>query len=228
MSDFKSELSKMIPIYCNELDEIDVSAYGDLKFSEEFEKRMSKLIRARKKIYYPLIKTTGRKIVSIIVAAALLGTMTVAAYEPARDAVKDFFIRIFSGYSVVTPSVESNTADSHKDKIEKQYMIDIPDGFELAEDESILTDDYISMCYYTVDKSEYLYFLQCTKKSYVSFFDNDKTVLEYKNDKYGNEIMIYTYKDIDTYFIFDNSEYIFELSGSFSEDELFEIYYSIK
>lgn len=228
MSDFKSELSKMIPIYCSELDDIDISAYGELKFSEEFEKKMSKLIRARKKLYYPLIKTTGRKIVSIIVAAALLGTMTVAAYEPARDAVKDFFIRIFSGYSVVTPSIESYTADSHKDKIEKQYTIEVPDGFELSEEETVITDDYISLTYHYENKSDSFYFGQYTKNSCQSYYDNEIADFTEKTDRYGNSIMVHNYKDILVAVIWDNGEYIFELKGDMSEKELMQIYYTVK
>jgi hypothetical protein len=48
-----------------------------------------------------------------------------------------------------------------------------------------------------------------------------------KIDKFGNEYLIYNYNGSIT-IIWDNGEYIFELSGTMSEAELMELYYTVK
>lgn len=173
MVDAKTELKKLIPLYCKEFESVDVSEYIDYQFSDKYIKNKELLITRQNRVYYPLIKTTGRKVASVAVAAALMGTITVAAYEPARNAVKDFFIRVFKGYSVVTTSKDSKETDNHKEKIEYQYKIDVPDDFILAEDETVVTDTYVSFSYYTKDRSKCLFFNQYTSDAYVSYFDNE-------------------------------------------------------
>lgn len=91
MSDIKKELKKLIPLYCSELDTLEVYMYADYEFSDKYIRNKEKLIRQQSRVYYPLIKTTGRRIISAILAAALIGSITVAAYEPAREAVRRAF-----------------------------------------------------------------------------------------------------------------------------------------
>jgi hypothetical protein len=217
-------------MYCEELENVDTSEYANYQFSKKYIRNKENLIKRQGRIYYPLIKTTGRKIVSAIVAAALMGTMTVAAYEPARNAVKNFFIRIFKGYSVVTVSTdsESEEEDHHKSTIEKQYNITVPDDFILDENETIVTDTHIGLSYYTKDKSKCLYFDQYTSDAYVSSFDNEQSDIIKQEDKYGNEILIYNNNDENVIIVWDNGEYIFELSGNITTEKIMEIYYTIK
>ena len=205
-----------------------MSKYRDYQFSEKYIKNKEQLIKRQNRVYYPLVKTTGRKVASVAVAAALMGTITVAAYEPARNAVKDFFIRIFKGYSVVTTSKDSKTIDNHKQKIEYQYKIDAPDEFILSEDETVATDTYVSYSYYTENRSKCLYFNQYTSDSYKSYVDNERSVLSKKTDNFGNEILIYNYGDVSVTIIWDNGEYVFDLSGDMSEAEIMKIYYTVK
>lgn len=228
MIDTKTELKKLIPLYCKEFESVDVSKYNDYQFSEKYIKNKEQLIKRQNRVYYPLVKTTGRKVASVAVAAALMGTITVAAYEPAREAVKDFFVRIFKGYSVVTTSKDSKTIDSHKQKIEYQYKIDVPDEFILSEDETVATDTYVSFSYYTEDRSKCLYFNQYTGDSYKSYVDNEHSVLSKKTDNFGNEILVYNYGDVSVTIIWDNGEYVFDLSGDMSEAEIMKIYYTVK
>ena len=88
MSDTRSELKKLVPLYCDELNSLDLSLYENYEFSKDYLNKKEKLIKNQSRIYYPLIKTTGRRIASAIIAAAIMGTTTVAAYAPARNAVR--------------------------------------------------------------------------------------------------------------------------------------------
>jgi hypothetical protein len=227
MSDLKSELGKLIPLYCAELDSIDVSECADVRFSENFEKQMSQLVRTRKKSRRPLIKSAGRRIAALIAAAVLLGTLAAAAYAPARNAFRQFFINTFGGYSIVEPAVDSNSADGHKDKIERRYEIDVPDGFELNAEESYTGDDYCETAYYSADSGESLYFSQFTESAYKSYYDDEYGELTVKTDSDGGEITVYSGEEF-TSIVWDNGEYIFELNGDMSEAELMEIYSTVR
>lgn len=227
MSDTRSELKKLVPLYCDELNSLDLSLYENYEFSKDYLNKKEKLIKNQSRIYYPLIKTTGRRIASAIIAAAIMGTTTVAAYAPARNAIKNFFLRIFNDHSVVSVQHDSKDICDHKSKIEKQYSITVPEGFVLDESESVSTSSNIGLRYYSENKSESIYFDQYTADSYSSYYDNERGHFKFSSDKFGNEFMIYTNDDFIN-ILWDNGEYIFSLSGEISESEIMDIYYSVE
>lgn len=227
MSDTRSELKKLVPLYCDELNSLDLSLYENYEFSKDYLNKKEKLIKNQSRIYYPLIKTTGRRIASAIIAAAIMGTTTVAAYAPARNAIKNFFLRIFNDHSVVSVQHDSKDIGDHKSKIEKQYSITVPEGFVLDESESVSTSSNIGLRYYSENKSESIYFDQYTADSYSSYYDNERGHFKFSSDKFGNEFMIYTNDDFINN-LWDNGEYIFSLSGEISESEIMDIYYSVE
>ena len=227
MSDTRSELKKLVPLYCDELNSLDLSSYSYYEFSEDYLNKKEKLIKNQSRIYYPLIKTTGRRIASAIIAAAIMGTTTVAAYAPARNAVRNFFLRIFNDHTVVSVQHDSKDIGDHKSKIEKQYSITVPEGFVLDESESVSTSSNIGLRYYSENKSESIYFDQYTADSYSSYYDNERGHFNFSSDKFGNEFMIYTNDDFIN-ILWDNGEYIFSLSGEISESEIMDIYYSVE
>lgn len=227
MSDTRSELKKLVPLYCDELNSLDLSLYENYEFSKDYLNKKEKLIKNQSRIYYPLIKTTGRRIASAIIAAAIMGTTTVAAYAPARNAVRNFFLRIFNDHTVVSVQHDSKDIGNHKSKIEKQYSITVLEGFVLDESESVSTSSNIGLRYYSENKSESIYFDQYTADSYSSYYDNERGHFKFSSDKFGNEFMIYTNDDFIN-ILWDNGEYIFSLSGEISESEIMDIYYSVE
>lgn len=227
MSDTRSELKKLVPLYCDELNSLDLSLYENYEFSNDYLNKKEKLIKNQSRIYYPLIKTTGRRIASAIIVAAIMGTTTVAAYAPARNAVRNFFLRIFNDHTVVSVQHDSKDIGDHKSRIEKQYSITVPEGFVLDESESVSTSSNIGLRYYSENKSESIYFDQYTADSYSSYYDNERGHFKTSSDKFGNEFMIYTNDDFIN-ILWDNGEYIFSLSGEISESEIMDIYYSVE
>ena len=227
MSDTRSELKKLVPLYCDELNSLDLSSYSYYEFSKDYLNKKEKLIKNQSRIYYPLIKTTGRRIASAIIAAAIMGTTTVAAYAPARNAVRNFFLQIFNDHTVVSVQHDSKDIGDHKSKIEKQYSITVPEGFVLDESESVSTDNYIELCYYSDDKKKSIYFDQYTADSYSSYYDNERGHFKTSSDKFGNEFMIY----INDYFIsilWDNGKYIFEICSNLDKRSVLELCESTK
>ena len=227
MSDTRSELKKLVPLYCDELNSLDLSLYENYEFSKDYLNKKEKLIKNQSRIYYPLIKTTGRRIASAIIVAAIMGTTTVAAYAPARNAVRNFFLRIFNDHTVVSVQHDSKDIGDHKSRIEKQYCITVPGGLVLEESMSVSTSSNIGMRYYSENKSESIYFDQYTADSYSSYYDNERGHFKTSSDKFGNEFMIYTNDDFIN-ILWDNGEYIFSLSGEISESEIMDIYYSVE
>ena len=71
-------------------------------------------------------------------------------------------------------------------------------------------------------------FKQLTRELYNVSVDNEDTELVSKFDKNGRELLIHNYNDLSISIIWDDGEYIFELSGEMSESELMEIYYTVK
>uniref|UniRef100_UPI004024E022 hypothetical protein n=1 Tax=Ruminococcus bicirculans (ex Wegman et al. 2014) TaxID=1160721 RepID=UPI004024E022 len=94
MSDTRSELKKLVPLYCDELNSLDLSSYSNYEFSEDYLNKKEKLIKNQSRIYYPLNTTTGRRIPSAINAAPIMATTTVPAYAPSRNPVRKFIQRI--------------------------------------------------------------------------------------------------------------------------------------
>lgn len=218
------ELEKLVPMYCGELESINASQYADYQFSEGYLKRKEKLIRQQQKIYYPLIKTTSRKIVAALAAAALMGTMTVAAYEPARNAVKDFFMSIFATHSDISP-VNISDIDAPK-TIGDIYEI----TYDLSE-YSINYERYDDICrhifYYNEMDNRTIMFWQYVKSEFGVSINTEGRETSLIN--IGDYEALY-YTDINDYYtvIWDNGEYIIHISSNVGENELIAIAKSVQ
>ena len=64
------------------------------------------------------------------------------------------------------------------------------------------------------------------KDVYSSQIDNEKAELLKKEDISGNEVLVYSCNN-NVMLIWDNGEYVFELSGNMDEEELMKIYYTL-
>ena len=225
MTDIQKELEPIVDSYYNELISQDTSVLDGYEFSEKYLNRKEELIAQMSPQKAEHRHSIKRKVIISLIAAALIGTITVAAYEPARR----FFLSIFSDHTEVTPSENSSEIDKHKATIEKKYSITVPAGYVLDKESTVETDEMISQIYYlSSDKTKSIGFKQLTKELYSVSVDNKDTELVTKLDKNGREILIHSYKDLSTSIIWDNGEYIFELSGEMSESDLMEIYYTVR
>lgn len=92
--------------------------------SDEYNKRIEKLFsRGSARITY-----TPRRIVAIIIAAALIFALSVTAFA-FRDSIKKFFFGIYENFVYI--SSDGDGADPSPMEIEQLYTIsDIPDGYE--------------------------------------------------------------------------------------------------
>ena len=100
----------------------------DITFSENFENKMQKLIRAQKISYFYLINTVGKRAAVIILAIMISLTATTFGVKAIRESVIKFITETFEKFTSV--SVENEDPDIQVEiiKTAPQY---IPEGYEL-------------------------------------------------------------------------------------------------
>lgn len=99
----------------------------DFTFSERFNKRMAKLIRSQKKVYYNFVNTAYKR-VAIICIILLTMLTTACSVKAIREPIVNFFTEVYETFTRYL--FEGDTTD----KITKEYTIKkLPDGFEQTE-----------------------------------------------------------------------------------------------
>ena len=190
------------------------------EFSAEFEKRMSKLIKRRRKPYFRMINTVGKRAACIALAIFIASATTVMSVEALRNAVFNFFISIFSTHSDIT-AVDD---DRHPDTIE--------DIYEITYDISDYNIDFES---------------NTDRRRIISYMKNDNEILfeQFVNDAFnmrantegtvishiiinGYDIMYYYDNHNHHTFVWDNGQYTLFLSTNLNKKEAMDIVSSIK
>lgn len=75
---------------------------SSVTLSSKFHARMAKLLTLRKRGYYHMFGTWGRRVATIVVALLVAATITTASVEALRERVMEFFARMFETHTVVT------------------------------------------------------------------------------------------------------------------------------
>ena len=215
---------------CFDEDCLKVSSIAcpEYELSDEFKQKMDKLIRQQKKVYYPVIKTTGRRIAVAIIAAVMMGSVTAVAYGPAREAIKDFFMKHFGTHDVVETNnyienIDINSSYYTKLKIEDEYGIAVPDGFKLEEYHS---DDNLINCRYSNDE-DYIRFKQYPAGTYRVYYDNEHTKSYNYTDDEDNKYLVYEAATRHT-FIWNNGQYVFEITSNLDKEDIVDLCKSTK
>lgn len=224
MNEIQKQLDGIVDSYYDELMSTDITDVKDHKYSDKYNRRIEEAFAVFEESNQPKPHRLRRKIIIALVAAALIGTITVAAYEPARR----FFMNLFSDHTEVTPDDGSLEMDTHKAFIEKDYSVTVPNGFVLDKDNLVETDTFVIKTYYNKTTSKTLMFEQMVKSSYKANYDNKQYEFVTQLDKNGQEIMIHSNGKSSVSIIWDNGEYIFELYGDMSKEELLQIYYTVQ
>lgn len=207
---------------------VSSTSYPEYELSKEFQQKMNKLIRQQRKVYYPVIKTTGRRIAAAIIAAVMMGSVTAVAYGPAREAIKDFFMKHFGTHDVVEvdntiDNIDVNSSYYTKIIIEEEYEIDVPDGFKLEEYHS---DDNLINCRYSNGK-DFIDFEQIPAGIYSASIDNERSKSYNYTDDEGNKYLVFEWNK-SRLFIWNNGEYVFEISSNLDKNDIVDLCKSTK
>lgn len=190
-------------------------------FSAKFEKKMKKLIKRRKKPYYRIINTVGKRVACALLAFLVASSVTVLSVKALREAFADFFISIYEKFSTIQSADETGTAP------------------ETIEDIYEITYDLSGFTIYYEDYNEY--------SRNISYVNDDISIdfQQYTKEMYDENvnteganistIIINSYEAI--YFrdnhqydcmIWDNGDYIIVLYSNIGKNALINIAESVQ
>lgn len=214
------KLKRSLEIYLEEL----LLQYPDADyvpahtFSSRFEKRMSALIKRRKKPYYSLINTVGKRVAVIILAVLLALSGTVFSVKAWREPVVNFFIEVYETFSRILFSSED---DESLKEIETYYAPRyIPEGFELKEEDK---NDLYYMLIYTDSKNNMIMYTQHIFSKSAATIDTEIVDVE-KATVNGLSAAYLSNKGYNK-LVLNDSVYVYSITvpTSISRDEIFKI-----
>ena len=188
-------------------------------FSDNFERKMEKLIKKHKKPWYRLVSTPAKKIAAAIILAVVLSFSTAMTIRASREAIIKFFVEIYETFSVVffgevdpdtgEPRLASEDNDNSGVITDIYEITYIPEGYELVYKETIG-----EICIY---KYEYRDLTKPSIKfSYVKTENTTMTVINTENSPiytFGNGEKRYEYILTDEYIqvVWVEDKYVFNL-----------------
>lgn len=218
MSDenFKKALSDAITADYEDL----IPNIGEHIFSPKFEKKMRKLINCRKKPYYKMINTIGKRVACISVVILIASSVTVMSVDALRNAFIDFFVKIYKNFS----TVQSVDDDASPETIE--------DIYEITYDLSEFTIDYEEFDEYSrnityVKDDIIIFFEQFVKDVYDINANTEDAEISTLIINGHEAIYFHDNHQYDT-LIWDNGDYIISLGSNISKDVLIDIAESVQ
>lgn len=192
----------------------------DITFSENFENKMQKLIRAQKKSYFYLINTVGKRAAIIILAIMISLTATTFGVKAIRESVIKFITETFEKFTAV--SVEDNEIDTQVEfvKTAPQY---IPEGYVVESE--IEADGFYRVIYSGSENTSIDY---AQKINYGTIYNVDTEDVEYEKININSfDGIKYVKNGINTV-VFVDKTYMYTIYGQVSFDELIKMAESIK
>lgn len=189
-------------------------------FSERFIKKMEKLIRSQKKVYYNFINTVSKRVAIICLVVVTLFT-TACSVKAIREPIVNFIKQVYEAFTHY--SFEGETTD----KITREYFIDeIPKGFEQT---NKTKNDNIIVTEFTNDSEDIIEFVQMTTEYSLGYFvDNEYSEIT-KDTINGIEVEFKKWHDVQSA-IWTKDGYVFALDcyGNINLDVMIDIIKSIK
>ena len=192
----------------------------DITFSENFENKMQKLIRAQKKSYFYFINTVGKRAAVIILAIMISLTATTFGVKAIRESVIKFITETFEKFTAV--SVENEEAEAQDDivKTAPQY---IPEGYALESEIDVV--GLYQMTFENQD-GEFIDYIQKINLGTIANVNTEDIKYDRININ-SLEGIKYIKNSINTV-VFADEIYMYTVYGQVSFDELIKMAESIK
>lgn len=188
-------------------------------FSREFERKMSKLIRLRKKPFYMIINTAEKRAACLIICILVIAMTTIMSVEALRTAFFNFFIEFFDDYATVHSVETENVPENIEDIYDITY--DLSDyTIVMSENNDLRRHIIYNKKGYSID------YVQSVKKSGYSI-NSEKTFVSYI-DFNDCQALYYTDNHNYNYIMWDNGYYLITLSSNISKYVLIEIAESVQ
>lgn len=191
-------------------------------FSDNFERKMDKLIHFRRKPYYRFVNTIGKRVACAVAVIIIVSSTTILSVESLREPIFDFFIRMFSDHSNI--SMESDSQQSGPDTIEDSYEItyDLSDYTAGYENTSKST----KTAYYHKDDIV-IFFSQSVIDGYNKNFNTEGSEVE-KIQINGYDAIVYFDNHGWYSIVWNNGEYVFHITSNVGKDILIEVAKSVQ
>lgn len=188
-------------------------------FSQKFIKRMEKLIKSQKKVYWHFVNTASKRVAIILLAIV---TMFSAAFgvKAIREPIVNFIKQVYETFTHY--SFEGDIAET----ITKEYIItQLPNGFE--QKDKIKNDYLIYTVYENMDEQK-IEFSQRTTQSHSGLFEDNENTVVSKIVINSMEIELQEWFDTKcAIWTYDGYFFMLDCAGNIEVDTIKEIIKSI-
>lgn len=191
------------------------------EFSEEHKKKINKLISMQKKLYYPLVKTTFRRIVTIIAAALVAGSITVGAVPSLRNWLTGLF--------VTKNETNADVRFADKEITDNYFSVEdhlmtptyIPNGYVLSIEEN---DEFTHIVHYTSGTKK-IEFSQNDISTGINIDTENADTKAVKIGEYDGFLSVLTDKAI---LVWTDNSFSYSIIGDLSENDIIDMADSVK
>lgn len=189
-------------------------------FSKKFNRRMEKLIKSQKKVYWKFVNTASKRVAIIFLA---IFTMFTAAFsvKAIREPIINFIKQVYESFTHYSFDGDKTEA------IAREYIItEIPDGF--AQTNKIVNENSIITTYENSNKETIKFTQQISNNHSGIYFDNENTEIS-KETVDGVEVEFQKWYDTNSA-IWTKDGYFFMIDcvGNISIDDIKKIIISIE
>jgi len=199
-------------------------ALEPVAFSQKFERKMERLLRAQRKPYYPLVNTSLKRAVLAAVIALIILITTVFSVSALRESVIRFFVEVREKFSQVFFNQQEE--EVFPSTLEIYYVPTwLPEGYW---EDAARTVYAVILCErtYVDDRGEEINFKQYTITSLVLRIDTEGVEAETVIIN-GNKGLYFSNKEI-RHLTWINEHCGFSVSGSVSKADLVRFAESIQ
>lgn len=192
----------------------------DFTFSERFNKRMEKLIKAQRKPYWKFISTASKRAAVIVVAILTLFTASLSV-KAIREPIIKFIKQVYESFTHY--SFDGDTVEI----ISKEYTITkMLDGYEQIDK---LTSDNTIATTYKNELGDTIIFTQMTTEYSIGYLVDNESGEQYTETVDGIEIDFKEWYETKTA-IWANDGYVFSIDciGNISFEDIKQIIRTIK
>lgn len=188
-------------------------------FSPKFEKRMKRLIKRRNKPYYRIVNTSVKRAACIAAAVLIVSSTAIMSVDALRNAFIDFIVSVYEKFSIIF--TEDKKAPEIIEEIYNitydlnDYTIDYHEYNEIFRNTVYVKDDYV------IDFSQYI-------KSAYDLLINTENAETIAIDLNGNEAVYFYDNHNYSHIIWDNGDYIIDISSNLDKNKLINIAKSVE
>lgn len=194
----------------------DTAALAEVTLSLELDARMKKMLTRRRRGFYVLFGTVGRRVASFLIALLIATTTVTFSVKALREPVLNFFAKIFDTHTLVWGVPNEISFVPRRPTY-------VPAGY--AVEEKTVGDRYCDITYAHANGRDILYYGQSRKGSHHQLDTEDGSYTNVTVN--GWEGILVSNKGMTT-LLFADDAYTYWLSGTCTAEELLKIAESIR